>query len=392
MNHLAGVVRKLWHTTKMSYMFMVNRIEGVEPKKAVFISFDGKSYSDNPKAISEKLHELHPDFEIVWMFGNAEEKRKIVPDYVKCVQAGSFEALRELATSKFWVDNFCKPLFIYKGKNQFYIQTGHGDRGFKKVLYDVRTLLPNGHYKEGDLAEPEICDLGVSGSEFMNRLYRSAFGYEGEILTCGSPRNDQLLVCDKSKAKAVRETLKLDMGIKILLYAPTFRDSKLGSAQGFDGIDLRSVIRSLEDKTGDRWVCLVRSHSSASGFENQRLFNDRLTDVTAYEDMSDLLLISDMLITDYSSSAGDFALLGRPIILFQNDREEYVKKDRTFYFDIDESPYIVALNQDQLIDIIRNMEMDKAAQNCRDILRFYGASETGKSSEAVANYIISKLK
>jgi CDP-glycerol glycerophosphotransferase len=392
MNNLTGEARKLWHRTKRSYMFTVNRLKGVKPQKAVFISFDGKSYSDNPKAISEKLHELYPEFEIVWMFGNPEEKREIVPDYVRCVQAGSFEALRELATSKFWVDNFCKPLFIYKGKNQFYIQTGHGDRGFKKVLYDVRTLLPNGHYKEGDLAEPEICDLGVSGSEFMNRLYKTAFGYEGEILTCGSPRNDQLLAADESKAKAVRETLKLDKDIKILLYAPTFRDSKLGSAQRFEGIDLGSAIRCLEDKTGDRWVCLVRAHSSASGFENQSFSKDGFIDVTAYEDMSDLLLVSDMLITDYSSSAGDFALLGRPIILFQDDREEYVKKDRTFYFDIDESPYIVALNQAQLIDIIRNMEKDKAARNCRDILRFYVASETGKSSEAVAKYIASKLQ
>lgn len=379
------------HTLNRSYMFLSNKLYGVKSSKAVFISFSGKNYSDNPKAISEKLHELHPGFDIVWLFNSPEEKRNIVPGYTRCVEAGSFKAMKELATAKFWVDNFTKPVFMYKDRRQFYIQTGHGDRGFKKVLYDVRTRLPNGHYIEGDLLEPEICDLAVSGSEFMNRLYKTAFGYQGEILTLGSPRNDKLVNCDKFKIEAVKKALKLDPSTKILIYAPTFRDSKFGEAQKFAGIDLRAVIRSLEEKTGERWMCLVRAHSAASGFENQSFSDVSIIDVTAYEDMCDLLMISDMLITDYSSSAGDFALLERPIILFQNDRKEYMENDRTFYFDIDESPYMVAMNQDELIDKIRDMDITAVPQNCRDILEFYGTCETGKSSEAVVNYMISKL-
>jgi len=113
--------------SRKSYMFLVNKIMGVNGNKIVFISFGGKSYSDNPRAISEKLHEMYPEFEIVWLFNNPEEKRKVVPDYVQCVKAGSYRALKELATAKFWVDNFCKPLYTYKSKKQVYIQTWHGD-------------------------------------------------------------------------------------------------------------------------------------------------------------------------------------------------------------------------------------------------------------------------
>jgi len=380
------------HNEERGYMIWANKFYGVKDKKAVFISFQGKSYSDNPRAISEKLHELHPEFEIVWLFIRPDEKRKIVPCYVRCVDSESSEALKELATAKFWVDNFTKTIFLYKGKDQVYIQTGHGDRCFKKVYYDVRTLMPDGHYKEGDLLEPEICDLAVSGSLFMNRLYKTAFGYKGQTLTCGSPRNDQLLSIDKHKIDNVREALKIDPGTKILMYAPTFRDSKLAEAQKFNGIALPEVLNALEGKTGDRWICLTRAHSAASGFEKQQ--DDRVIDVTSYEDMAELLLITDMLITDYSSSAGDFALLGRPIILFQNDREEYSKNDRTFYFNIDESPFKVVKSRAELIDKIKEMDMDMAAvqENCRDILAFYGTFETGKSSEAVVNYIISKLQ
>jgi CDP-glycerol glycerophosphotransferase len=378
------------HGIEKDYMHWEYKVHGVKDKKAVFISFQGKSYSDNPRAISEKLHELNPEFEIVWLFIRPDEKRKIVPGYVKCVEAVSSEALKELATAKFWVDNFTKPIFLHKGKDQVYIQTGHGDRCFKKVYYDVRTLMPDGHYKEGDLLEPEICDLAVSGSGFMNRLYKTAFGYEGQILTCGSPRNDQLLSIDKNKTESVREALKIDPGTKVLMYAPTFRDSKLGEAQKFNGKALAEVLSALEEKTGDRWICFVRAHSAASGFEKQK--NDRVIDVTSFEDMAELLLITDMLITDYSSSAGDFALLERPIILLQNDREEYASSDRAFYFDIDESPFIVVRSWAGLIDKIKEMDMAEVPQNCRDILKFYGTVETGKSSEAVVNYIISKLQ
>ena len=108
--------------------------------------------------------------------------------------------------------------------------------------------------------------------------------------------------------------------------------------------------------------------------------------------MSELLLISDILITDYSTCAGDFALLNRPVILYQSDREEYIEKDRTFYFDIDKSPFIVAMNQSELISFIKNINTFDAKKNCEEILRFYGSCETGKASEAVVNYIISKIE
>lgn len=108
--------------------------------------------------------------------------------------------------------------------------------------------------------------------------------------------------------------------------------------------------------------------------------------------MSELLLITDMLITDYSSSEGDFALLNRPFILFQNDREDYLEKDRTFYFDIDKSPFKVVMNQFELISFVKNLDYFDAEENCKEILKFYGSYETGKASDAVGDYIISNIE
>ena len=379
--NIIGIFKKL-------YMFLCNKIIGINDRKAVFISFSGKSYSDNPKAISEKLHEMYPYFDIVWLFNSPEEKSKIVPDYVKCVKRNSLAALKELATSKFWVDNFCKPLYIYKNKDQFYIQTWHGERGFKKSLYDSSFIS-----KETRYIESKICDLMLSGSDFGDKVYRTAFHYKGEILKSGCPRNDLLIANNEEKAKGIRKKMKISEKTKIVLFAPTLRREaatlfKYQSISGI-GIDWNEILKKLEEKTNTDWVCFFRAHSSVKGLsgmsEDQRYLN-----VTSYEDMADLLLISNMLITDYSSSVGDFALLHRPIIIFQNDREEFIKNDRNLYFDINKSPYLVAKNQEELMSIIEKLSDDLVFKNCEDILDFYGTKESGKAAEDVVKYMFSK--
>ena len=369
------------------YMFLANKLLGVNGRKVVFISYGGKSYSDNPRAISEKLHELQPEFEIVWLFKNPEEKEKIVPGYVRCVEFGSHAALKELATAKFWVDNATKPHTIYKSGKQVYIQTWHGDRGFKKVLYDSPFITKN-----DVIIENEICDLYIAGSAAGARKAKTAFRYSGEIMKAGCPRNDVLVENDPAKARAVKAQLKLGDKAKILLYAPTLRReaSKGHTLQSLGEIDLIETLQALEKKTGEPWVCLVRAHSAVKGLSGIPGGSSAVIDVTAYEDMSDLLLVSDFLITDYSSSAGDFALLNRPIILFQADRDDYIKKDRSFYFDLDESPFMIVKAQEELVKLIAGLDWAAVPQNCKEILDFYGAVETGRASEKVVGYIQGK--
>ncbi len=369
------------------YMYLVNKIMGVNETKAVFISFGGKSYSDNPRAISEKLHEMNPKFENVWLFNNPKEKRKIVPDYVRCVKAGSYRALKELATAKYWVDNFTKPLTTYKNEEQVYIQTWHGDRGFKKVLYDSPFIS-----KETKYIESVICDLALSGSDYADKVYKTAFRYIGEILKYGCPRNDVLIENDCKKALALKEQLNINENTKILLYTPTLRREAAShyTLQPMGEIDWFVTLKALEKKTANEWICLVRAHSAVKGLSGIPNDFSKIIDVTSYEDISDLLLISDLLITDYSSSAGDFALLYKPIILFHNDVDDYIKNDRTFYFDLNKSPYMIAHDQDDLVKMIKEIDWNSIPQNCKGILDFYGTFETGKASEKVVEYILSK--
>lgn len=368
-------------------MFYYNKRNTIDGNKVVFVSFNGKSYSDNPKAISEKLHDLRPQTDIVWIFENPEEKNGIVPDYVRMVKMKTLSMLYELATAQVWVDNFDKPLYTYKGKNQYYIQTWHGDRGFKKTRYDSTFIGPK--YR---LIEKDICDLGIAGSDNAERVYKSAFRYEGEILKVGTPRNDCLVNPDMDRCHEIKVELGIKPETNIVLYAPTLRRqaSAEGTLQEIQAINLTDLVSVLEEESHENWVCIVRGHISVAGLTGFET-NDKIIDLSHYEDMADILLISDMYISDYSSSAGDFVLKNKPVILYQNDREMYLEKDRTFYFDIDKSPYLVALNQKELIEKVRFLKTINIEENCKEILEFYGANETGHSAEAVSKIIIERL-
>ena len=380
--------KNVYGLIKKIYMIFCNKVYGVDNKSVVFISFGGKSYSDNPKAISEKLHERNPNFSITWLFIEPDSKITIVPEYITSLKANSFKALKALATSKYWVDNFNKPLFMYKSKEQVYIQTWHGDRGFKKILYDS-TFVDIKNYK---LFESKSCDLAVAGSDYGVNKFRSAFKYEGDILRKGCPRNDTLINITKQSIEKLKNKYGVEKGINILLYAPTLRRSaaKEGLLQSVNDIDIRKLLFTLEYKTNRKWICFVRAHSAVKGLSGIEVDGKKILNGNLFEDMNDLMVISDMLITDYSSSAGDFVLLKRPVILYQPDRDDYVKEDRSFYFDIDKSPYMIASHNEDLIRWVEKFKLDEIEKNCKDILKFYGAYETGNASDAVVDYIMSK--
>lgn len=371
-------------------IFLHRLIHGIKKNTVVFISFDGKTYSDNPRGISEMLYKMAPEIEIKWLFINPESKKNTVPSYVKAINAGNtIKIYLEMATAGVFVSNFSLPL-LHKNKKQLFIQTWHGDKAFKKILYDSAFMTADKLVSE---SIDGYCDYAIAGSEYGERQYRSAFRYTGEIINQGMPRNDKLININQEEISKIKTELGICSDTGVLMYAPTLRRKNQGNrtAQEVKGLNISSLLSILENKYNKKWVCLLRAHPAVDTLGNINC-DERIIDVTKYEDMSDLLLISDMLITDYSSCAGDFALLRRPIILFQCDREEYMKKDRTFYFNIEDSPYFVAESQEEIEVIINDMSVEKAKRNCEEILEFYGNTETGRSSEIVAQKIIEWVK
>ena len=360
---------------------------GTDNNLVVFSAYDYKAYNDNPRYISEKLHELRPETKIAWLFKDPEAARRKfnVPDYVECHNSIQRRGVSAMARARVVVDNYAKRFYLkFPGKGQIYIQTWHGDRAFKKVGFDFEGQ----HLRMLE----EHCTLGITGSDYGDRQFRSAFHYKGELMKVGYPRNDILIRNDPSEKAAVRARLKLDDHVRILLYAPTFRDveQRAHSAQKMH-LDLHHVLDTLERTTGETWKCLLRAHYLSYGIP---LDDDtgRIIPASGYPEMAELLLVSDALITDYSSCAGDFALCRRPIFLYQDDLEDYKNNSRQLYFDMKDSPYWVAATPDELDRLIEACTPERARENCDAILRFYGEAETGHAAQSIAEYIVRQLE
>ncbi len=375
------VVIKKW--VRKSYMYLCYVTRPRKEKSVFFASFRGQ-YSDNPRAISECLHHMAPDIKIVWLI--KPSFKQYVPDYVTIVPPTPRIALKAQARASAWVMNYVnqKRLGDYKGRDTFYIQTWHGDRGLKAIGY----LSENSKSKSFSGYDLEHCDLIVAGSDYGVKKARQGLRYNGEVIVEGMPRNDKLVNIDKysDEAVKVRQQLGIDNNVKVLLYAPTYRDEK-GSQQC--AIDIPSSIANLE-ADGKKWICLVRSHSLSKGISTGT--GTDYLDVTSYPDMADLLLIADLLITDYSSCAGDFLLTGRPLVLAHFDIKHYEEQGRSLWVNPVEAGYLVARNQEELNHILSNLSSYDHQAIADKINRFYGTKETGRSSEAVVRRILKEVK
>ena len=365
---------------RKTYMYLCYVLRSRNRKTVYFASFRGQ-YSDNPRAISERLHQLAPEIKQVWLI--KPSMGQYAPAYIKTVRTNTLAALKAQAQARVWVLNYTYRMKsdIYKGSKNYYIQTWHGDRGLKNIGYLSEQSKHKG-YNGQDLRK---CNLFIAASDYGMKKAQEGQRYHGEMMVEGMPRNDKLVNPNlhTDEIHEIRQKLGIGSNVKILLYAPTFRD---GEKDGQDcTIDILQTIESLQ-RNGEQWICLIRAHSSSKGIKVDK--ETPCMDVSFYPDMADLLLITDLLITDYSSCAGDFILTGRPLVLALFDLNEYQNDARTLRVDPKEAGYIVAQSQEDLNGILSHIHTYNHREVDAQIRSFYGTHETGEASEAVARRII----
>lgn len=371
---------------KRIIMFFLQKLNGIDKEKIVFCSFGGTQYSDSGKAISETFHQLYPRYKLVWLLNKIgyEDIYSVIPNYVIKKLKTTFTYLKEISTAKVVISNENFTSEFYKSKKQLFIQTWHGDRGFKKIIYDIDPLNRKVLY---DVFDNKIVDLAIAGSKFGSDVYRTAFRYFGNVLNEGMPRNDILINPNKNMANLIKSRLNIS-DEKVLLYAPTFRDNNQNIQK--ININFNKILNTLQ-KDGSKWILLLRAHTASSGVKVV-VDDDRAIDVTNYPDMADLLSITDFLITDYSSSACDFSLTNKPVILYTYDYAEYKNECRDFKADPHEVGFVFADNENELIKILNNTMPQQYIDSCKRVNKYYGVSESGQSSIKVCNFIIKWLE
>ncbi|MBQ6717061.1 MAG: CDP-glycerol glycerophosphotransferase family protein, partial [Clostridia bacterium] len=200
MNKTLDTILKIAYSYAYRMLLTPLRLLPIRKNRVLFVSFRGKQYSCNPRAISESLlKKAKGKLEIAWAFHEADSFRFLEKEGIKVLSDSSFEFLKYALTSRVIVTNtYYKPQ-LPRRKGQFFIRTWHGGGAYKRVgnakkmPYLERKFI--GMQQEG-------ADLYLSSSRaFSEMTLREAFGYQGEILECGMPRNDRLVKGEYKEAK-----------------------------------------------------------------------------------------------------------------------------------------------------------------------------------------------
>ena len=190
----------------------------------------------------------------------------------------------------------------------------------------------------------------------FNRNIKRAFGYQGKMLETGYPRNDLLYNADEAKVNQIKHDLNIPHDKKVILYAPTWRDVETHEIENAQyGLELDLDL--LKEALSDEYIILIRTHYLISNNLDLSNFTDFAINVSNYDDIAELYLISDILITDYSSVFFDFANLRRPILFYTYDLEEYENELRGFYIDIkSEVPGPLLMTSEEVLDAIEHID------------------------------------
>ncbi|HKL79488.1 MAG TPA: CDP-glycerol glycerophosphotransferase family protein [Mobilitalea sp.] len=351
-------LKKIRKNRRVISYYLYHRVFHKLPIKKNWVlleSFFGKSYSDSPKYIYEYLCKNYPGkYRFIWIIN----KHTKIPYHPTKVKRFSIRYAYYLSRSKYNVFNVRQPEWVKKREGNIFLETWHGTP-LKKLVFDQDEVMgASPLYKAQFYKQSRVWDYLVSANHFSTEAFRSAFRYDKEILEYGYPRNDILHIEDKEElASKIRKKLKIPEGKKTILYAPTWRDDEY-YGRGEYKFALKLDLRLLKKELGPDYVVLLRTHYFIADSLDITGLEDFAVNVSKYDDISELYLISDLLITDYSSVFFDYANLKRPILFYTYDLDKYRDMLRGFYMDIEtEVPGPLLFSSEEVLEAIRNIDM-----------------------------------
>ncbi|MEU9042134.1 MULTISPECIES: CDP-glycerol glycerophosphotransferase family protein [unclassified Kitasatospora] len=350
---------------------------------------NGSMYADSPRAVHEELVRRGLALEHLW---GSDDMQVELPQSASAVRLWSPEWFEALATAKYIVTSTHLPDFFVRRPGQVVLQTWQGSP-LKQVGFDFEKVwFTDSNYLKSLAREVPNWSLLVAGSSWAAPVLRRAFDFKGEILESGAPRNDLLFAADRDKtAEQVRERLGLPEGKKVVLYAPTWREDRRRPQGGYQ-IDLRIDLEAAKAALGDDQVLLVRRHNVMCG-QIPGAGNGYIWDVGSYPDMAELLLIADVLVTDYSSSVFDFASTGKPMFFFTHDLEHYRDNLRGFSLDFEaEAPGPLLATSEELVSALGRVDEVAAefADKAAAFREAYCDLDDGKAAARVVDAMLRK--
>jgi CDP-glycerol glycerophosphotransferase len=347
------------------------------PADAVYFeSYFGQNASCNPRAIDRALAAARPNTVRYWSVTDASVE---VPPGAIAVLEGSAEWWQARASVRLLVVNDWLRKRYRKKPGRTVLQTWHGTP-LKRIALDRGGVRPR--TAVATYREKSRWDIMLAQNEFSSEIFRSAYAIRGPIWQEGYPRDDVLATGDPT---VIRDRLGIAPGTKVVLYAPTWRDDRPDKVDHLD-------VASFAHKLGKNHVTLVRGHSRTMR-PGTDLFGPGVIDVTVYPDISELFLVADALVTDYSSVMFDFTVTGKPIYFFTPDLDHYRDELRGFYFDLlPVAPGPVLADPAELVRMLRNPGSEAAeyADRYAAWQQRFNPRDDGHAAERVVQRLIAE--
>lgn len=384
--------------------YLPRRINGKpDPELFLFESYNGHAYACSPRAIYEAMlrDSRFDSCRFVWAF--KEPGGRTLPDTARTslVTSGSAEYFDICSKAGYIVINssFAEGVTLKKG--QTLLQTWHGTP-LKRLGFDLdktggdKLNSVRDNRRRYALNAKRFSYL-ISPSPECSRRLRTAFGLDrlGKqdiIRETGYPRNDMLYTATQSDIAAIRERFGIAEGKRVALYAPTYRDNAHQSGVGYIGESMLDFDK-LRKALGEDWVILFRPHYFiANAFDFSR-YAGFVINAAETDEVSELYLISDVLITDYSSVFFDYANLRHPMIFYMYDMEQYSNEIRGFYSDCGELPGPMVHTQEALTEELLSLQnnpqiyADRFGEKYELFRRKYNPLDDGKAAERVLDLL-----
>lgn len=396
------IARRLLNFTKRSGYSKYKNKYSVNDKLILFEAFNGRNYTCSPKAIYEKMITMDEfkDYKFVWAFVDPSKHEVLEDDRLEIVVTKSPEYYKYCSMAKYWIVNSIMPEEIEKKDGQVYVQCWHGTP-LKKLRYDIEVegavLNTVEEIRRRNDIDASRFDYFISPSKYCTEKFTSAFnlkalGKGDIIIEKGYPRNDFLFNKSEKEINAIKKKLGIPKNKKVLFYMPTFRDNQHTSGVGYT-YQMELDLDRFKKKFEKEYVMLFSPHYFIANSIDLNKYKGFIINVARYDEINELYLVSDVIMTDYSSIFFDYANLKKPMLFFMYDFDVYKGRLRDFYISLDELPGPIAKTQDELEEYLVNIdkEFEKNKSKYNKFNKKYNYLDDGNASERVIKVIFKEL-